>query len=533
MEAMPDPPGLGRATWWTVAALAAARLALVVSGAYDLSPDEAYFWEWARHPAFGYYDQGPAVAWILRAGTAVFGDTALGVRAGAILFSSATLLLLATLVRRLGGSRRAGLLATLAVSLTPLGHVNSFIMTYYLPQLLLWALGMLTLWKIREEPGAPEPWLVLGLVLGLGGLTHHTFVWLGLVALAWLVWAPGPRRAFAGPWPWASLVVAAALVLPYVAWNARHDWVGIRHALSLVDVGQPTWRGLQWRGVLWYAGGQFAVLTPVYFAAGLVAIGAAAAAAVRGGRGAASPVPPAPDGDFDASRAAARLLALGTWPLFLYVATLAWAGRSEANWTSAATLGLGAAWALRQDGAWRRRGRMPLTVPACLATALLCTVAMHGAPLLWRAGFHFHDPSHDPLHRLHGWRELGRAAFAERESLAAEGPTVTATVDDYAMPAELSFYAPDHAPTFCPPVGRRHHQYDFWPACAPPPGGNAVWVTRQPLAADNPVRPLFRSWSAPRRLDIVEPASGVLRRSFYLYRCRGFTGQAGGGARGY
>jgi hypothetical protein len=372
--------------------------------------------------------------------------------------------------------------------------------------------------------------------MGLGGLTHHTFVWLGLIALAWLLWTPETRRAFAGPWPYAAVAVAAVVVSPYVAWNAQHDWVGIKHALSLVQLRHPTWRGVHWQGVLWYVSGQLAVLTPVYFTAGLWAIGGAAVAAVRGRDGEVAAEAPDPGGSADRSieaptgarRAAARLLALGTWPLFVYVATLAWAGRSEANWTSAATLGLAAAWGLRQDGAWRRKGRMPVTVPACLATALLCTLALHSVPLMWRAGLRFSDPSHDPAHRLHGWRELGRAAHAARESLSVEGPTVTATADDYAMPAELSFYAPDHAPTFCPPVGRRHNQYDFWPSCAPPIGGNAVWVTREVMVPEDPLRPLFRSWSAPRELLIVDPGSGVVRRHFILYQCRGFLGVPAG-----
>ncbi|MBI5836994.1 MAG: glycosyltransferase family 39 protein [Candidatus Eisenbacteria bacterium] len=519
-----EPPGLGPATWWTVAALAAVRLAIVLFGPYNLSPDEAYFWEWSRHPAFGYYDQGPMVAWAIRAFTLLLGDTEPGVRAGALAMGSATLLLLASLVRRLGGSRRAGCLAVLAVSLTPLGQLNAIVMTYYLPQLVLWALVMHTLWELRggagdtaargaatapahgaDRPaGAPRAWLALGLWLGLGGLTHHTFLWLGLVAAAWLIATPATRRAFTGPWPYVAALVAVAVVSPYLAWNAQHDWVGLRHALGLVRVETPTWRGIRWGGVAYYVEGQFAVLTPVYFASALVAIGSAAARARRD------------DG--------ARLLALGTWPLFAYVATLAFAGRSEANWTSAATLGLAAAWALRVDAAWARRGWMPLVVPAALGTALALTLAAHGAPLFWSLGGDASRPDRDPLHRLHGWRRLGEEVYAARRALAGPTPAVAATVDDYAIPAELSFYAPDHAPTWCPPIGRRHHQYDFWAPGAPPPGGSAVWVTRSPLAGDDPVRGLFRVWSAAREVPIVEPWTGVVRRRFYLYECRGFLG---------
>ena len=45
-----------------------------------LSPDEAYYWVWSRHPPPGYLDAPPMVALWIRAGTVLAGDGALGVR---------------------------------------------------------------------------------------------------------------------------------------------------------------------------------------------------------------------------------------------------------------------------------------------------------------------------------------------------------------------------------------------------------------------------------------------------------------------
>ena len=508
--------GLGRATWWAVAVFAAARVALAVSGAFNLSPDEAYFWEWSRHPDFGYYDQGPMVAAIIRMSAYVFGPTELGVRAGAIALAAVTSLLLARLVLRLGGTRRAALLAVVAFNVTPLGQVNGFIMTYYLPQLWLWTRIALTLLDLRERPEARGTWLKLGVWLGLGGLTHHTFIWLAALAAAWTLWVPETRGAWRTRNPWLTGAVAALVALPYALWNATHDWVGVRHALGLVDTHAVPWKVLRW-----YVAGQVLVHSPVYFCSALVAAGVAARAAFTDSR---------PE-----ARAGARLVALGTWPLFVYVGVLAWSGRAEANWTSAATVLMAAAWALRQDRAWSAQGRMPLTVPVALGVALLLGVAAQDVALAWRLGWlRATHPSSDPTHRLHGWRELGLAAYAERESLSAPGaPAVAVTVDDYAIPAELSFYAPDHRMTYCPPIGRRHHQYDFWPGAEPRLGGSAVWVSRQPIPEGSQERALFREWSAARTVDVVDRGSGVLRRRFYLYRCRGFTGPPRSTVAGY
>jgi hypothetical protein len=347
--------------------------------------------------------------------------------------------------------------------------------------------------------------------LGLGGLTHHTFLWLGLIALAWTLWVPRVRAGYRTPWPWAAGALAVAIASPYFYWNATHDWVLIKHAISLVETGHDPWRGLEW-----YVTGQFGVLTPLYFGIALACAGTAFGPALARG---------------DEARAArARLILLGTWPLFLYVGVLAWTGRSEANWTSAATVPLACAFALRAE-AWR--GARAAWGYAALVLAALLTVALHDVSLLWRAGHRFDNPSHDPTHRLHGWKELGREAYYARIELAEEGPTVTATVDDYAIPAELSFYAPDHQETYCPPVARRHHQYDFWPPHEPPVGGNAVWITRDPIALQSPERALFRDWRPARVIEIVDRPSGVVRRKFYMYLCRGFTGPPKPSVSGY
>ena len=52
----------------------------LVAGLTPLSYDEAYYWLWSKTLAGGYYDHPPAIAFVIRAGTMLFGDTSLGVR---------------------------------------------------------------------------------------------------------------------------------------------------------------------------------------------------------------------------------------------------------------------------------------------------------------------------------------------------------------------------------------------------------------------------------------------------------------------
>ncbi len=82
-------------------AIAALILLRFIAGAVlPLSADEAYYWLWSKHLAAGYYDHPPAIAFLIRAGTLIFGDTAFGVRVVPLLTSVA-----AKLVRLARGYR--------------------------------------------------------------------------------------------------------------------------------------------------------------------------------------------------------------------------------------------------------------------------------------------------------------------------------------------------------------------------------------------------------------------------------------------
>ena len=74
-----------RNTALVILALVAVRL--VAAAFTPITFDEAYYWMWSKNLAGGYYDHPPMVAYVIRAGTMIAGDTELGVRLVSILLA--------------------------------------------------------------------------------------------------------------------------------------------------------------------------------------------------------------------------------------------------------------------------------------------------------------------------------------------------------------------------------------------------------------------------------------------------------------
>src|SRR3569833_2557063 len=81
---------------------------IVYACVLDLRTDEAYYWTWSKESVLSFLDHPPMVAWFIRFGTAIFGDTTLGVRFAGILAMLVTQLLLADIGRRGARGGRAG-----------------------------------------------------------------------------------------------------------------------------------------------------------------------------------------------------------------------------------------------------------------------------------------------------------------------------------------------------------------------------------------------------------------------------------------
>ena len=391
-----------------VALLVALRFA--AAAILPLSFDEAYYWLWSKHLALSYYDHPPLIAYAIRLGTMLFGDSAFSVRFVPLLFSAGA----SWAVWRTGAilleSEKAGALASLFFNLTLMTTVETMTATPDAPLMFAAALFVWTLAKL-EESGDARLWLAAGAAGGLALLSKYTALFLGAGTLAWLVFTREGRRWIATPWPWLGALIAILMFMPVIWWNAQHDWISFRFQFGKAGEGHFAPSHLAE-----FLAGQLALASPFLFTLGVIGL-------VRPGgkKLVLLSALAAPSALFFTEHAMHARIE-GNWPSFLYPAlAIAAAG---AALSPAAQI-----WIARVTRISKR-----LAVPVAV-------LFLAGAYAQALTGF---LPVRDPTARL---LASGSVPVAQRiEALRVQYDAAAILTTNYAPTGWLAFYVPDHPP---------------------------------------------------------------------------------------
>ncbi len=218
----PNEGRLVRNTVLTILALVVLRL--IAAALTPLTFDEAYYWMWSQHLAFGYYDHPPMVAILIRLGTIIAGDTEFGVRLVSILLALPMSWAVYRAAAILFGGQRVATAAAILLNVTLMAAVGTLIVTPDAPLLAASSFVLLFLAKVLET-GRGAWWLAVGVAVGAALLSKYTALLFGPAILVWLVSVPKLRRWLISPWPYLGGVVALLIFAPVIVWNADHHWV--------------------------------------------------------------------------------------------------------------------------------------------------------------------------------------------------------------------------------------------------------------------------------------------------------------------
>jgi hypothetical protein len=204
--------------------IAAVKLAIHLYAArfYGYFGDELYFMACSRHLAWGYVDQPPLIAVIVRIERLLFGDSLQSIRLFAALAGAATVFLAGWIARELGGKRFAQALAAVAVLVAGVAlSMNHYIsMNAFEP--LAWGGCALILIRIIKT-GDQKLWLWFGLVAGVALENKYGIVFFAAGVVAGLL-LTRQRSMFLKPWIWLGGLLAFLIFLPNLVWNIQHHF---------------------------------------------------------------------------------------------------------------------------------------------------------------------------------------------------------------------------------------------------------------------------------------------------------------------
>ena len=480
-------PTLAQRYLLAIAALTILRFA--AAAMLPLSADEAYYWLWSRHLAAGYFDHPPAIAFVIRAGTIIFGNTAFGVRFGGIILSllaswfvwrSAEILLHDTV---------SAARACLFFNLTLMISVETLAATPDAPAVVTAAAFLFTLAKVLQT-GRGTWWLGVGVSAGLALMSKYTAFFLGAGVLAWMIFSPQARRWFVTIWPYLGGLIALHIFAPNLFWNYAHDWTTFVFQFSRIGAGAFTLRYL-----FEFLGAQILLATPFIFA--LAALGMAFSSRDRN------------SGTF--------LLAALVWPSAVYFLVHSLHDRIQGNWpcflypalaVAAAEAFARTDWSGWTAPIWRVSRRLAVPVAAVLLLAVYAQ-ALLGIMPLGRS---------DPLARL---LAVGFDQVAQNvERLQATNHAAAIVTTDYASTAWLSFYLPSH-----PAIAQLNEEYrypDARRADATLLSQPLLYVVETRLDRHDLLAPHFQSVTQIAHFDRLR--RGVPIAHYVVYRIAGLRG---------
>jgi hypothetical protein len=456
-----------------------------------VAPQEAYYWNYSRHPALSYFDHPPLAAYMIKL-TTLFGDSNFSIHLAAIMLSVLLSLAVYRLATMLFDSTVA-FWSVVCINLTFIYALGSLIITPDVPMLLFWVLFMIACYRAATDGGYGW-WLLLGIFAGAGFLGKYTMGFALLGATIFFLSSRNRIRLFATAGPYVALIAAFFVVLPVLYWNYQNGWVSFLFQSSR-RVGEMT----EFRPDFFF--GFLATVIGIY---GIVPIPLLFSGAVNSLRE-----------TFGRRNQAHTLLLSFSLPLMIFLVPIATRSWVKMNWTAPAFIGFfvaSAAYWRRYSGSrtgvrfWGKFSVIFLTVSF---------VAVHIVFVL--PGLFYGQGDYSV-----GWKELA----SRIDSIKMELPEPYFICGyEYKTASLLAFHLDGRPETVSNNVvGRKGLQYDFW--CDPDTliGYNAIFVYDDRNVFKKPERlsTLFESVAPAETMTIKK--GGKMITDFHIFRCFGYKG---------
>jgi len=486
---------------------------LIYANFFLLAPDEANYWQWSRHLDWGYHDQSPMIAWIIRLSTYFFGHNELAVRLPSIIALAVAALYLVSMAARWMDYRVAFNTALITQAILEL-NVGALMATPDGLQAAAWAGAAYHVARAYESQDWDQ-WLAGGIWFGLGLLSKYTMVLFLPAAFSYGLFSTVHRRRLASIRPYVGGLIGSLMFMPVIIWNAANDWNSLRHVAHIGGINKAL--AIHWEFFGDYLASQAALLSPIVFILGLMAW----VAVIRKGYPAGNWIYP--------------YLLYTSLPVFAFFALLSLHTRVYGNWPgagyltiavlAAALYGSRPKWVFTEKKPGLGRRLWPWALGSSYAVTALVLIQtvwpLLPVPVHWDR----------PALELSGWRELGLKTYDLVQAMPRPSRTFIFGLN-YQTASELAFYTPANPQTVSINRWSRPNVYDYWWRDDDLMGWDAVGVTEEELSPGQSLNQVFKRVDPPVKLDIFRPSvwpadTGAQKKpvkTFFLYRAYGFKG---------
>ena len=424
---------------WAAISISIATLVHFALGfAIEFSVDEAHYALYAQSLAWSYFDHPPLVGWIQWPLVALTSSEGLIRLIPELLWVIACILAYqvtlelhqfmrshntAYLTSALPSPNLCGLMAVLAIIAGPMPHILAIGL---LPDSILAPLSLGILWMalrwLRSESFTLGEWLILGILLGLAGLSKYTAAFTAFALL--LVFLSVPKK----PWLtqlgfWLAALLALILIGPVLYWNWTNDWISFKYQIA--HGGGGTWL---WRGVGVFLLLQIVVFGPMMILGGIVFIK-----------------------DFVHANKLSLMALLGFFLIpFIIFASLS-GGGGLPHWTTPAWFCMAPFAGIGLAKIWSMHHRQWIRILFCIQIAL----CLLGFGYVLSGGIQSAAIKSNPIADLYGWKAAGAKAAELVRGTNANG----IAVQNWTLGSRAAWYAKP-VPVFV--LDQRKDQFDLW-----------------------------------------------------------------------
>ncbi len=469
-------------------------LRLIYGSLLPLTPDEANYWQWGRHLAWGYHDQSPLIGWAIGLSTRLLGNTEWAVRLPTVLAMTVTCGYVAAFARRWFGAIVAFHATVLSQGLL-LINAGGILSTADGVQAAAWAATAYHTSRAVDEHSWRQ-WFAAGCWLGLGLLSKLTVILFPLSILGFLLTSPTHRAHLRSAKPYTAAAVGLLLFAPVVWWNATHGWNTVRHVAWLGGVGRPL--ALRWNFFGEFTAAQAGLLSPLVVVALIWAWGWA----------------------WHQRRQPLAWPVIYCWwlslPLVLMFTALSFHKRTYHNWPAMGYLMMIPIVTVL----FRRR---PCFWRWLVGSIYAYTVLALGVVLLQTSAWALPLPAKWdlPAKELLGWDVVGHRVATLRATLPDANRAFLFALR-YQHASALAFYTPGQPDTVSINRWGRPNVYDYWWRDEDLLGRNAIGMMSGGQTNTPPFAILFERVDAPEILEIRRGNRPI--KTYSLFRCYGFKG---------